>query len=174
MVSRLVLVFFALALGACPCGDGRPRALYDGFEDERCAEVPCGWDVVAGEVTPTVTLHPAEHGLRLAAGAALTHALDGPELGDGDAAVELLLRCEAGTAVRVTLVLGADLHQLSALSDAPTRDAPRFVSLAQPLVDEAGQATGGAPVEVQIELVGPGRCDIDELTVFSGPPFFCD
>lgn len=180
MVTRLALLVacaacaaWAGALSACPCGDGRPRVIYDGFE-ATCAEAPCGWEVDQGEVAAVATLHGGEHGLRLSGGATLTRDIEGIEVEDDEAAFELLVRCEAATAVRVTLVLDAGARALSATTTPSTSDAATFTSVTAPLTETSGAARGGTASAVHVGLVGSGACVIDELFVFSGAPFVCE
>lgn len=179
MVRRSLALVALGALGAAgcsPCESGLPVALYDDLQ-RRCGELPCGWSVEAGEARSTPTIHAAELGMALAAGARLRLDVDGAVAleaeSDGDA-IYLMAGCSAGTGLAGTLTLTASDGSAWLLEgDIPPQQA-RIVdgviglSLMPLLPTGAEVRPAGAVEAITLEVVGPGRCIIDEVRLLAG------
>jgi hypothetical protein len=188
MKSRTPLFTLAVVLVCCDDPRAAPSRLLDQGFEERCGDLPCGWDQIggpAGAARWTTTWHPGEHAIALD-GDGITVRGPGGEADDstltfGSLEARIAARCDTG----------ASLILRVAVVDTSTTVAPRADTLegrfspggdyttpvTTTLTASTALADGGftgppfggtVPIRITgmtITKQGPGTCEVAHVVV---------
>jgi hypothetical protein len=177
-MRRALAIACACLLTACHCDPGIPEVFHDGFEGG-CGDVPCGWTLETGTSERVSTFHSGEHGVRLSDSARITRPIEDVELSENsetEDAVQLMVWCDAGTGLLVTLEAEeAGMPVLMAATLDPDTVEPDGL---MPVVTLNLAGRTHPPVattlqQLSMELAGPGTCTIDEVRILSGHDLQC-
>lgn len=161
----------AALVGLLACDpDPRPTRVYLEDFEGLCDGAPCGWERTSGESEQArwvETIHPGEHGLRLEGDVSVRGPAsdsDARTVNSRNLSARLAIRCDAGSAVRLDVLLVDELGTtFSASGDAmpPSNWDRELITL---LVD-ATMVTNARISTVMISKSGSGACDIGELVI---------